>query len=131
MTTRSFATHCAAFLLALGSFVLAFFLLVDLGFMVAYFASGGGSRWWGPAWRKFIETVVQPGPMATFIGWTALTAGTALFGYWLETPDRKTKAGFSLASMASLLSNCGMMGAAVAVSILVSLVGCRVIEFGF
>jgi hypothetical protein len=130
MATKSFASHLAAFLFALGSFVLAFFLLVDLGFMVAYFASGGGgSGWWGPAWRKFIHDVVQAGPMAAFIGWAALTTGTALLGHWLAAPDRRTKAGISLASMAARLSNCGMMGAGVAVSILVSLVGCRVIWF--
>jgi len=69
---------------ALASFVLAFFLLVDLCFMVTWFASGGGtSRWWGPAWRKFLQDVIQPGPMAALSGWAALTVGTGLRGYLL------------------------------------------------
>ena len=126
----SLASHCATLLLALTSFVLTFLLLVDLGFMIPYFASGGGtSGWWGPAWRKFIHDVIQPGPMAVLIGWTALTLGTGILGYLLAGPDRKTKAGITLASMASLLSNCGMIGAGVAVSALVCLAACRLIWF--
>ena len=128
MKVTSFASHCAALLFALASFVLAFFLLVDLGFMVPYFASGGEtSVWWGPTWRKFLHDVVQPGPLATLIGWAGLTVGTGYLGYLLAKPDRKTKAGMTLASLASLLSNWGMMGAGVAVSVLLSLAGCRLI----
>jgi hypothetical protein len=128
MATRSLATHCTAFFLALGSFVLAFFLLADLCFMVPYFASGGGgSGWWGPAWRTFILDAVRPGPMAALSGWAALTAGAGLLGYRLAKPDRKTRTGMTLASMAVLLSTCGMMAAGVAMSILLSLAGCRLI----
>lgn len=122
------ASHCAALLLALVSFVLAFFLLVDLGVMVPYFASGGEtSVWWGPTWRKFLHDVIQPGPMAALIGWAAVTVGTGYLGYLMAKPDRKTRAGMTLASLASLLSKCGMVGAVVAVSVLASLAGCRLI----
>ena len=31
--------------------------------------------WWGPAWRKFILDVVQPGPMAAFSGWAGSHGG--------------------------------------------------------
>lgn len=128
MKATSLASRCAALLLALASFVLAFFLLVDLGVMVPYFASGGEtSAWWGPTWRKFLHDVIQPGPMAALIGWAAVTVGTGYLGYLLAKPDRKTEGGMTLASLASLLSNCGMMGAGVAVSVLVSLAGCRLI----
>ena len=96
--------------------------------MVAYSASGGEtSQWWGPVWRKFLQDVIQPGPLAAFIGWAALIVGTALPGYLLAEPDQETKAGITLASMASLLSICGMMGAGVAVAVLVYLAGWRVI----
>ncbi len=44
MGIRSLASHFAALLLALASFVLAFFLLVDLCFMVFYFGSGGAEH---------------------------------------------------------------------------------------
>jgi len=128
MDNRSFASHATACLLALGSFVLALLLLADLGFMVAYSATGGGgSGWWGPAWRKLILNVVQPGPMALFGGWVALIAGMSLPGYLRALPDQRARAGISLASMASLLSNCGLMGAGIAVPILACLATCRLI----
>jgi len=96
--------------------------------MVTYIAAGGGtSRWWGPAWRKFLQDVIQAGPIAALSGWAALTVGTGLLGSLLARPARKTKAWITLASMASLLSNCGMLGACVAVSILASLADFRLI----
>ena len=126
MVTRSLASHGTSLLLALASFVLAFFLLVDLCFMVAYFSSPvGAAGWWGPAWRKFLHDVIQAGPMAALVGWAGLTAGTGHFGSRLATRGRSTKAGITLASMASLLSACGMMGAGLAALILVFLGGCR------
>ncbi|WP_422931740.1 hypothetical protein [Singulisphaera sp. PoT] len=122
----SLASHCAALVLALSSFVLAFFLLIDLCFMVVYFGSGGGtSQWWGAAWQKSLREIVQPGMMAIFIGWGALTVGTGLLGSTMARPGRETKAGTVLASLASLLSKCGMTGAALAATVLVALVGCR------
>lgn len=120
------ASHCTALVLALSSFVLAFFLLIDLGFMVVYFGSGGStSQWWGAAWQKSLREIVQPGMMAIFIGWGALTVGTGFLGSTMAKPGRETKTGMVLASLASLLSKCGMTGAALAATVLVALVGCR------
>jgi|GEM_PF-4671451 len=31
----------------------------------------------GAAWQKFIHDMIKPGPMAAFIAWAAVTAGTA------------------------------------------------------
>ncbi len=67
--------------------------------------------------------------MAILIGWAGLTLGMGLLGYLLARPDRKIKSGITLTSMASLLSNCGIVGAGFAVSILVSLAGCRLLWF--
>jgi hypothetical protein len=130
MAIRALVSDCTALILAFASFTLAFFLLVDLGFMVPYFASGGGgSGWSGHVWRKFLNDVIQPGPMAALGGWAAVTAGTGLLGKLLGAPDRKTKAAITLSSLAFLLSNCGMIGAGIAVSILASLVACRIVWF--
>jgi hypothetical protein len=126
MVTRSLASQGTSLLLALASFMLASCLLVDLCFMVAYFSSPvGASGWWGPAWWRFLHDVTQAGPMAALLGWAALTAGTGYFGSRLATRGRRTRAGITLASMASLLSTCGMMGAGLAALILASLGGCR------
>jgi hypothetical protein len=100
---------------SLASFALAFYLVLDLGFMIVYFAQGGGTGiWLGPETRKLVHDVVQAGPMAAFVGWGALVVGTALPGFWLGEQDRQPRAGISLASLAAFLSRCAMLGAGAA-----------------
>jgi hypothetical protein len=109
----------AALLLGLASFGLAFILLVDLGFMVSCFVSGGGTV----GWRKFLHDATQAGPMAALVGWAAFVLGTGLLGSRMAGPARKA----TVASLASLLSSCGIMGAGVAAVVLLSLAGCRLL----
>ena len=47
MKVTTFVSHCAALLFAFASFVLAFFLLVNLGFMVPLFLRPEAKRPYG------------------------------------------------------------------------------------
>ena len=81
-------------LFSLAPFALAYYLVLELGFTIVYFAQRGGAGvWLGSTSRKMVHDVVQVGPMAFFVGWGALVAGTALPGLWLVEPDRKRRAG--------------------------------------
>jgi divalent metal cation (Fe/Co/Zn/Cd) transporter len=125
---QSYLRSLVVLVVGLISFCLGFFLLIELGFMLAYFSSPGQTGgWFGPGWRKFIREVVEPGPMILLWGWAIATASTGWLGLALSTDRRRVQSKVTASSMCRLLSNCGLSGSGLAALVLLLVVVCRIV----